>query len=97
MAKIMIDDTVMDNVQILAKLALTEKERAMAAENIQEILDYMEKLNELDTDRVEPLLTLHPVANVFRDDVPDNEDLKALLLVNAPQKKDGQYLVPKTI
>ena len=97
MAKIIIDDAVMDNVEILAKLALTEEERAQAKEKMQEILDYMEKLNELDTDNVEPLINLFPEANVFREDLVINEGQKAAMLANAPRKKDGQYLVPKTI
>ena len=54
MGKIVIDDQVMDNVEILAKLSLTGEERAQAMEKMQEILDYMEQLNTLDTDNVEP-------------------------------------------
>ena len=50
MAKQIIDDTVMENVEILAKLALTEEERKKAKEKMQEMLDYVDKLNELDTD-----------------------------------------------
>ena len=55
MAKQIIDDTVMENVEILAKLALTEEERKKAKEKMQEMLDYVDKLNELDTDGIEPL------------------------------------------
>ena len=46
MAKQIIDDTVMENVEILAKLALTEEERKKAKEKMQEMLDYVDKLNE---------------------------------------------------
>ena len=81
MAKQIIDDAVMENVEILAKLALTPKEREKAREKMQEMLDYMDKLNELDTEGIEPL------AHTFR---------KAMLL-NAPKSKDGQYQVPKTV
>ena len=97
MSKIVIDDTVMDNVEILAKLALTEDERTEAKEKMQEILDYMEKLNELDTDNVDPMVHLFPVSNVFREDCVTNAGLKEDMLANAPKVKEGQYLVPKTI
>ena len=47
MAKQIIDDTVMENVEILAKLALTPREREAAREKMQEILDYVDKIIEL--------------------------------------------------
>ena len=50
MAKQIIDDTVMENIEILAKLALTCEEREKAREKMQEMLDYIDKLNELNTD-----------------------------------------------
>lgn len=49
MAKQIIDDTVMENIEILAKLALTCEEREKAREKMQEMLDYIDKLNELST------------------------------------------------
>ena len=66
MSKIVINDAVMDNVEILAKLSLSNEERVRAMEKMQEILDYMEKLNELDTENVEPLVNLYERGNVFR-------------------------------
>lgn len=97
MGKIVIDDEVMDNVEILAKLSLTPQERDEAMEKMQEILDYMEKLGELDTDHTEPLVHLYADANVFREDVVTNGDMKEEMLAGAPRVKDGQFLVPKTI
>lgn len=97
MGKIIIDDQVMDNVEILAKLSLTEEERGQAMEKMQEILDYMEQLNTLDTENVEPLVNLYERGNVFRDDVIEDNDIKARIVAGAPKQKDGQYMVPKTI
>lgn len=57
----------------------------------------MEKLEELDTDGVEPMSHVFPVQNVFREDIVEREDQWEALLENAPQKKEGQYLVPKTV
>ena len=54
MAKI-IDDETIENVCILAKLSLTEEAKEKAKQDMQKMLDYVEKLDELDTDGVEPL------------------------------------------
>lgn len=96
MAKI-IDDEIIENVCILAKLSLGEEAKAKAKQDMQKMLDYVEKLDELDTDGVEPLSHIFGDENVFRDDVVTNGDNKEAMLANAPKEKEGQYQVPKTI
>lgn len=96
MAKI-IDDETIENVCILAKLSLGEEAKAKAKQDMQKMLDYVEKLDELDTDGVEPLSHIFGDENVFRDDVVTNGDNKEATLANAPKEKEGQYQVPKTI
>ena len=96
MAKI-IDDETMENVGILAKLSLSDEAKEKAKEDMQKMLDYVEKLDELDTDGVEPLSHIFGDQNVFREDVVTNGDNKEAMLANAPKAKEGQYQVPKTI
>ena len=96
MAKI-IDDETIENVCILAKLSLGEEAKAKAKQDMQKMLDYVEKLDELDTDGVKPLSHIFGDENVFRDDVVTNGDNKEAMLANAPKEKEGQYQVPKTI
>lgn len=96
MAKI-IDDETIENVCILAKLSLGEEAKAKAKQDMQKMLDYVEKLDELDTDGVEPLSHIFGDENVFRDDVVTNGDNREAMLANAPKEKEGQYQVPKTI
>ena len=96
MAKI-IDDETIENVCILAKLSLGEEAKAKAKQDMQKMLDYVEKLDELDTDGVGPLSHIFGDENVFRDDVVTNGDNKEAMLANAPKEKEGQYQVPKTI
>ena len=96
MAKIIEDETI-ENVCILAKLSLGEEAKAKAKQDMQKMLDYVEKLDELDTDGVEPLSHIFGDENVFRDDVVTNGDNKEAMLANAPKEKEGQYQVPKTI
>ena len=60
------------------------------------MLDYIDKLNELDTSNVEPMSHVFPVNNVFREDVVTNGDDRESILKNAPEEKDGAFVVPKT-
>ena len=96
MAKI-IDDETIENVCILAKLSLTDEAKEQAKQDMQKMLDYVEKLDELDTDGVEPLSHIFGDENVFREDVVTNGDNREAMLMNAPKEKEGQYQVPKTI
>ena len=61
------------------------------------MLDYIDKLNELDTSGVEPMSHVFPVHNVFREDVVVNGDTREKILANAPKEKDGSFVVPKTV
>lgn len=92
-----IDDTVMENIELLAKLSLSEEERKEMWTELEKILDYVEKLKELDTEQTEAASHIFPLENVFREDEVTNGDMKEELLGNAPVKKEGQYQVPKTV
>lgn len=92
-----ISDEMIEYVGILAKLELDDAGREQAKRDMGEMLDYIDRLNELDTDGVEPMSHIFPVSNVFREDVVTNGDGAAATLLNAPEKKDGGFKVPKTI
>ena len=96
MANVISDET-MEYVGILAKLELSEEEKAAAKKDMESMLDYIDKLNELDTAGVEPMSHIFPVYNVFREDEVTNGDNREAMLANAPKAKEGQYQVPKTI
>ena len=64
---------------------------------MEEMLNYIDKLNELDTTGVEPMSHVFPVQNVFREDVVVNGDDRENILKNAPEEKDGSFVVPKTV
>ena len=96
MANIISDETI-EYVGILAKLELSEEEKQQAKKDMGRMLDYIDKLNELDTDHVEPMSHVFPVHNVFREDVVVNGDDRENMLKNAPASKDGSYKVPKTV
>ena len=91
-----IDDETIEYVGILAKLELSAEEKERAKADMGLMLDYIDKLGELDTTDVEPMSHVFPVENVFREDVVTNGDEREQLLSNAPQEKDGMFVVPKT-
>ncbi len=91
-----ITDETIDYVGILAKLELSPEEKEQAKKDMTNMLDYVGKLNELDTEGVEPMSHTFSVNNVFREDVVTNGDDRENMLANAPEKKDGAYKVPRT-
>lgn len=91
-----IDDATMDNVELLAKLTLAPEEREKVRGEMEQILNYVEKLNELDTEAAAPLVHILQETNVFREDEVTNRDGLGDAMANAPRSKDGQYMVPKT-
>ena len=96
MANIISDETI-EYVKILAKLELSEEEKEQAKTDIGRMLDYIDKLNELDTSGVEHLSHVFQVSNVVREDVVTNQDERERILKNAPARKDDSFKVPKTV
>jgi aspartyl-tRNA(Asn)/glutamyl-tRNA(Gln) amidotransferase subunit C len=96
MANVITDETI-EYVGILAKLELSDEEKEQAKKDMASMLDYIDMLNELDTEGVEPMAHVFPVNNVFREDVVTNGDDRDNILTNAPAKKDGMFKVPKTV
>ncbi len=92
----MISDETIEYVGILAKLALSEEEKEQARKDMGSMLDYIDKLGELDTQGVEPMSHVFPVKNVFREDIVTNGDMREEILKNAPGEKDGMFVVPRT-
>lgn len=95
MANIISDETI-EYVGILAKLELSDEEKEQAKKDMGSMLDYIDKLGELDTTGVEPMSHVFPVKNVFREDVVTNGDIREEILKNAPGEKEGMFVVPRT-
>lgn len=96
MTNIIRDETI-EYVGILAKLELSDAEKEEAKKDMGRMLDYIDKLNELDTSGVEPMSHVFQIQNVFREDVVTNGDQRDAILVNAPKKEAGTFVVPRTI
>ncbi len=91
-----ITDETIEYVGILGKLELSDEEKEQAKKDLNDMLDYVGKLNELDTDGVEPMSHTFPVSNVMREDVVTNGDDKENMLRNAPERNEDAYIVPET-
>lgn len=91
-----ISNETIEYVGILAKLELSEEEKEQAKSDMETMLDYIDTLNELDTEGIEPMSHVFPVSNVFREDVVTNGDNHEEMLANAPEMKEQSYKVPKT-
>jgi len=92
-----INDEMIEYVGILAKLELSDEEKEQAKKDMSRMLDYIDKLNELDTEGVEPMSHIFPVNNVFREDIVVNGNDRDHILENAPADKEGMFKVPKTV
>lgn len=81
----------------LARLSLSAKELKTMTDQMDAILDYVDKLNELDTANIEPTAHAVPMANAFRaDEVVTSIGVEAALS-NAPAAADGCFVVPRVI
>ena len=92
-----ISDETIEYVGILAKLELSEQEKEEAKTDMEKMLDYIDTLNELDTEGIEPMSHVFAMNNVFREDVVTNGDDRDNMLKNAPEQKEGAFKVPKTV
>lgn len=92
-----IDESQVRTVAKLARLDLTDEEVVSFSSELSAILEYIEKLDELDTASVEPLAHCLPIRNVFRDDTVGASLKLEDVLKNAPERVDEFFKVPKIL
>lgn len=81
----------------LARITLTGDEEKKVGNELQDILTYIDMLNELDTDGVEAMSHCFPVTNVMREDEVQPSMSADEIVANAPESQDGCFVVPKTV
>ena len=86
-----------EHVARLARLALSEGEKQQMREELASILAYIDTLQALDTEGVEPTAHVLPVVNVMREDEPRPCLPAATMLANAPDRRDDFVRVPRII
>ena len=90
-----IDLKTVERVANLAKLEFSEEEKISIGQDLNKIVAYFDKLNEVNTEGIEPLVFMSDEVNAFRADVPKREVSKEEALKNAPQKNSDYFKVPK--
>jgi aspartyl-tRNA(Asn)/glutamyl-tRNA(Gln) amidotransferase subunit C len=81
----------------LARLALTDEEQALYQEQLSAMLEYFERLQELDTEAISPTATVLPLQNVMRADEPAPPFPREDILANAPAAEEGCFKVPAVL
>ncbi len=84
-------------LETLARITLNEEEEKKVGSELQDILTYIDMLNELDTDGVEAMSHCFPVTNVMREDEVEESMTPDEIVANAPESQDGCFVVPKTV
>lgn len=89
-------DTI-EHIAGLARLNITETEKDKLTKEMENIISYVDKLNELDTSGLKPMEHVIPLKNVLRDDKVARSYDRAAILANAPSSEDGCFKVPKVV
>jgi len=92
-----IDKETVEKVAHLARLELAEDEKEKMIADMNKILGFMDKLNEIDTSGIEPLVYMTNEINTVREDVIKQEVTHEEALLNAPKHDKGYFLVAKVI
>lgn len=92
-----VDRNLILKLENLARLELTEAEREKLQGSLTDILKMVDKLDELDTEGVEPLVYINEDVNILRDDVVKNQLTQKEALQNAPDHDAKYFKVPKVI
>jgi len=87
-----ITDELIDELAHLARLEFAPEDKEVLKVDLERMINFVEKLNEVNTDGVEPLLHMSPRMNVLQESISREE-----ALLNAPAKNDAFFLVPKVI
>lgn len=92
-----IDIKTVDEIAHLARLEFNNEAKEEIINDMNRMLNFIDKLNELDTDKVEPLIYMTNEQNVLREDEPVISVTQKEALKNAPQKDTDYFKVPKVI
>ena len=92
-----IDNQTVRKVSKLAKIKINEKEETKLIEELNNILGWVDELKKVDTEKIEPMLSVFNESMVMRKDEVSSEISEELVLKNAPESKSGFFVVPKVV
>ena len=92
-----IDNQTVRKVSKLAKIKINEKEETKFIEELNNILGWVDELKKVDTDQIEPMLSVFNESMVMRKDEVSSDISEEYVLKNAPESKSGFFVVPKVV
>ena len=92
-----IDLKTIKNISKLSRISVDETKAEKLAEDLNSIFDFIEKLNELKTDNVEPLTSVAETTLKLRADEVKSKNLRDQVIKNSPQENEDYFVVPKVI
>ena len=92
-----IDLKTIKHISKLSRISVDEKKAEKLAGDLNSIFEFIEKLNELKTDNVQPLTSVVETTLKLRDDEVKSKNLREQIIKNSPQKNEDYFVVPKVI
>ncbi|MBQ3004397.1 MAG: Asp-tRNA(Asn)/Glu-tRNA(Gln) amidotransferase subunit GatC [Clostridia bacterium] len=92
-----ITDKTLERLEKLSRIELNAEEKQIALNDLQDLITYIETINEIDTDSVESLSDSDELINVMRNDEVKTSADRDVILSNAPRQAEGCFVVPKTV
>ncbi len=95
--KVVIDDKIVDKIASLSKLEFEGDEKLRIIKDMNNMLNFIDKLAEINTEGVEPLIHMTDEDNTFREDISKIDITQKEALSNAPKKDSTYFKIPKVI
>ena len=92
-----INEALLDHIANLSKLSFEGSEKEAIRQDLQRMIAFVDKLSELDTTGVEPLIFMSNEVNRFRDDITEQSVSHEEALRNAPKKDSDYFRIPKVL
>ena len=92
-----IDLKTVKHISKLARISIEEKKAKKLAHDLNSIFEFIEKLNQLDTDKVEPLTSIAETKLQLRNDKIKSENIREQILKNSPNENKDFFVVPKVV
>lgn len=92
-----VTDDIVKHIAHLARLDFKGEELDAIKDDMEKIIDFVDKLSEIDTENVEPLIFMNETVNVLREDIPNQTLTKENALANAPKSDSDYFRIPKVL
>ena len=92
-----IDLKTIKHISKLSRISVDDKKAKKLEDDLNSIFEFIEKLNELDTDKIEPLTSIAETTLKFRIDEVKTKDIRNQILKNSPEKNQDFFVVPKVV